>query len=54
LCCITFSGIIAPEGDAKAAGVEALRAVAYKSVEKNIVRISHENGHDAVGHKHTG
>jgi len=39
LCCITFSGIIALR-DATAAEAEELRAVAPKSVEKNIVRIS--------------
>jgi len=40
-------------GGATAAGAEASRAVAPKSVEKNIVRISHENGHNAGDHKHT-
>jgi hypothetical protein len=33
---------------------DTLRAVYLKSVEKNNVRISHKNGHDTVGHKHTG
>ncbi len=36
--CITFSGVIL-QGDATAAGAEALRAEAHKSVEKNSVRI---------------
>jgi len=40
-------------GGATAVGAEASCAVASKSVEKNSVRISHENGHDAGGHKHT-
>jgi len=31
---ITFSGIIAPEGDATVAGTEALRAVAPKSPQE--------------------
>jgi len=34
-------------GGATAAGAEALHAVAPKSVKKNILRISHENEHDA-------
>jgi len=42
LCCITFSGIIAPEG-CHSGGAEAWTCRSPKSVKKNIVRISHEN-----------
>jgi len=42
-----------PGGDATPAGRRHEVPEPKKSVEKNIVRISHENTHDARGHRHT-
>jgi len=50
---ITFSGIIAPEGCHSGGSGGITCCSPKKSVKKNILRISHENKHDACGHRHT-
>jgi len=49
LCRITFSGVIAPGGCDSDGCVGIICRSPEKSVKKNILRISYENGYDAEG-----